>query len=116
MRRLAYLPFSLAAGMIGSLVGRRAFRAVWERIADQAGPPSPSAPELPLGRVALAAALEAATLAACAAVARQLAARVFHRLFGAWPVSSRSRRLTSRAGATPPRAPARVQRRRSWPS
>lgn len=90
MKRVAYLPFSLTAGAIGSFVGRRAFRAVWERIAGQADPPSPSAPELPLGRVALAAALEAATLAAAAAVARQLAARVFHRLFGAWPIGSRA--------------------------
>ncbi|WP_249021401.1 DUF4235 domain-containing protein [Conexibacter sp. S30A1] len=90
MKRLAYLPFSVAAGAIGSFAGRRAFRAVWERISGQAGPPSPSTPELPLARVALAAALEAATLAAGAAVARQLAARVFHRLFGAWPVGSRA--------------------------
>jgi predicted component of type VI protein secretion system len=90
MKRLAYLPFSLAAGAIGSTLGRRAFRAAWTRISGQAAPPSPSAPELPLGRVALTAALEAATLAASAAVARQLAARVFHRLFGAWPVGSRA--------------------------
>ena len=45
-----------------------------------------------LRRVAGTAALEGATLGAATAVARQLSVRVFHYLFGVWPVKSKKKR------------------------
>ncbi len=88
MKRLVYTPFSIVFGVLGSLVGRRMFNAIWERVSAD---PKPSAqePEVSLGRVAASAALEGATLAAAAAVARQLSVRTFHWVFGVWPVKSK---------------------------
>ncbi len=86
MRKLLYTPFSLLFGVGGSLVGRRAFRALWASISSDPVPPSPQAPDASLVRIAATAALEGATLAAIAAISSQLAARVFHHLFGIWPV------------------------------
>ena len=85
MKKLIYTPFSIVFGIIGSLAGKRAFNAIWERLSAE---PKPSAkePEVSLGRVAASAALEGATLAAATAVARQLSVRTFHYVFGVWPV------------------------------
>lgn len=88
MKRLVYTPFSIVFGVIGSIVGRKAFNAIWERVSAE---PRPSAkePDASLGRVAASAALEAATLAAATAVARQLSVRAFHYVFGVWPVKAK---------------------------
>jgi hypothetical protein len=89
MKKLVYTPFSIVFGVLGSLVGRRVFNAIWERVSAD---PKPSAkePEVSLGRVAASAALEGATLAAATAVARQLSVRAFHWVFGVWPVKPKS--------------------------
>ncbi len=91
MKRLVYTPFSIVFGILGSVIGRRAFNAIWERVSNE---PKPSAtePDTSLGRVAASAALEGATLAATAAVAGQLSVRAFHYLFGVWPVKGNKRR------------------------
>ena len=81
---LAFMPFSIAAGVIGSKVGHRAFDAAWENLTD-APKPKPGAPNQSLMPIAVVAAVEAATIAASAAVAHELAARTFHYLFGSWP-------------------------------
>lgn len=86
MKRLLYTPFAIVFGVLGSRLGRRVFRALWTSISDDPAPPSPREPELSLAGVALSAALEGATVAATAAVARQLSVRAFHHLFGVWPV------------------------------
>lgn len=84
VKKLLYTPFSIAFGILGSRVGKTAFRTLWQRISDQPKP-EPRAPQS-LGRVAMAAAIEGATMATAAAVARQMSARTFHFLFGVWPV------------------------------
>jgi len=83
--KLLYKPFAIFAGVIGHRTGRTAFEAVWSHVGEDEKPPSPRAGRLGLAQVAGSAALEAATVAAIAAVFEQLAARVFHHLFGAWP-------------------------------
>lgn len=88
MKRLVYTPFSVVFGLAGARVGKKAFNAIWGRVSDEPKPPSAKEPELGLGRVAASAALEAATLAAATAVARQLSVRAFHHLFGVWPVKA----------------------------
>ena len=91
MKRLVYTPFSIVFGVIGSLVGRRAFKEIWGRVSAEPVP-SGKEPELSLGRVAASAALQGATMAAAAAVARQLSVRTFHYLFGVWPVKAKKQR------------------------
>jgi hypothetical protein len=83
--KLVYKPFSIFAGAISKKLGQSAFEALWARVGDGERPPKPTAGARPLARVATAAALEAATMAAAAAVVDQLAARAFHHLVGAWP-------------------------------
>lgn len=89
MKKLVFTPFSIVFSVLGSIVGKRVFKAVWGRFSDDPQPPSPKEPERGLGRVAATAALEAGTLAAVTAVARQLSVRTFHHLFGVWPVKGK---------------------------
>ena len=86
MKKLFFTPFSIVFGVLGSVAGKKAFKAIWGRVSDQPEPPSPKEPAESLGRIAASAALQGATLAATTAVARQLAVRSFHHLFGVWPV------------------------------
>jgi hypothetical protein len=91
MKKLVYTPFSIVFSRLGAIIGKRAFKAIWGRVSDEPKPPSPKEPERGLGHVAAAAALEAATLAAATAIARQLSVRAFHHLFGVWPVKAKRR-------------------------
>jgi hypothetical protein len=86
--KLLYYPFSILAGIIGARAGRKAFTALWGEISDSPKP-SPTAPDAGLTTVAVSAALEGATMAASAAVAHQLTVRLFHHLFGVWPVKEK---------------------------
>lgn len=82
---ILYKPFALIAGLAGTWLGKKTFRAIWRRIDSAPSPPSPEAGEASLLRVAGGAALEAATVAAIAATVDRLGATAFHHLFGAWP-------------------------------
>ena len=82
--KLLYKPFSLISRRVAARLGTGAFRSLWARIDDRE-PPQPTAEQASLGKVVAASALEAATLAAFAALADRAAATVFHRVFGVWP-------------------------------
>ena len=83
--KLFYIPFSLIAGILGARAGKKTFATLWDRISDE---PKPTAttPGAGMTEVAVAAALEGATMAASTAIAHLLTVRLFHHLFGAWPV------------------------------
>jgi hypothetical protein len=98
MKKLVYTPFSIVFGRLGAIAGKQVFRAIWGRVSDEPKPPSPREPEISLGRIAVSAALEGATLAAATAIARQLSVRAFHHLFGVWPVK-RKRKTADDAAA-----------------
>lgn len=87
--KLVYKPFSIFAKSVGTRLGKTAFDAVWDRVGPGPAPPSPTAGQVNLAYLAGSAALEAATMAAIAAVIDQLTARGFHYLIGAWPEKSR---------------------------
>jgi hypothetical protein len=82
--KLLYKPFSIVGRVVGARVGRSAFTALWDGITDSPKP-SPNDPEAGLLKITGSAALEAATLAASAALFNQLSSRLFHYLFGVWP-------------------------------
>jgi hypothetical protein len=88
--KLLYKPFSIVSGLVGARIGRKLFETVWDGVSDS---PKPSAGDPDAGLLALtaASALEAATLAASAALFNQLGARLFHHLFGAWPKTRREK-------------------------
>jgi hypothetical protein len=87
--KLFYTPFAIVAGVVGHRTGRTAFEAVWSRVGAEEIPPSPLTGRVSLVQLAGSHALEAATIAAVAAVTDQLVARIFHHLFGAWPENPR---------------------------
>jgi hypothetical protein len=82
--KLLYKPYSIVSKIIGARAGQKAFSTLWGRVSESPKP-SPKQPEVGLGRVAVSAALEGATLSATAAVITQLSVRLFHHLFGVWP-------------------------------
>jgi hypothetical protein len=82
--KILYKPFSLIAAAIGARVGKNAFRSLWSRFDDDE-PPKPEVERASLGKVVAAAALEAATLAAVAAIADRASARTFQHFTGYWP-------------------------------
>jgi hypothetical protein len=94
--KLFYTPFSIVFGIIGARAGRKAFEALWNGISDDPAP-SPKDADVGIGKVAVSAALQGATLAAASAVASQLSVRLFHHLFGVWPVKSKRGRAASDA-------------------
>jgi hypothetical protein len=80
--KFVYKPFQLVAHSVATKLGKSAFHTVWGRVGEGE---QPTAGHVSLPRVAAAAALEAATMAAVGAVVDQLTARSFHHLIGAWP-------------------------------
>jgi hypothetical protein len=87
--KIFYKPFGIISGVIGAKLGQRAFNSVWKNI-EPAPPPDATAGDAPLAKVVAAAALEAATMAAIAAIVDRGSASAFHYLFGAWPGTSRA--------------------------
>ena len=83
--KLLYKPFAIVAGVVGTKLGKRAFKSLWAQLDDSPEPPEATSGQAPLLKVASGAALEAATMAAIAAVVDRLSAQWFHHLFGAWP-------------------------------
>jgi hypothetical protein len=82
--KLLYKPFGIVAGILGGVIARRIFDAMWTRI-DDAKPPRATTELASLPRVVGAAALEGATFAATRAAVDRAGARTFHHLFGIWP-------------------------------
>jgi hypothetical protein len=82
--KLLYKPFALIASLVASRLGRGAFRSVWAKI-DAAPPPDPTQPQASWPKAVGAAALEAATMAAVAAVVDRASVNTFHHLTGIWP-------------------------------
>ncbi len=86
--KLLYKPFGILAGVIAARIGRKAFKQLWGKF-DEQDPPDPSVEEAGAGKVILAAAVEAATMAAIAAAVDRVSARTFEHLFGIWPGKNR---------------------------
>jgi hypothetical protein len=82
--KLFYLPFSIAAGLLGGLVSRRAFALAWGTIDDRK-PPTPTQRRAQVGKLALALALEGAVLRLTRGLIDYASRRGFAGLTGAWP-------------------------------
>jgi hypothetical protein len=83
--KFVYKPFQIVAHSIATKLGKTAFESVWGKVGEGERPPKPTAGRISVPKVAAAAALEAATMAAIGAAVDQLTARSFHHLIGAWP-------------------------------
>jgi hypothetical protein len=89
--KLLFLPFSIAAGLIGGLVSRRAFALAWGAVDDQE-PPKPQDPRARLGKLALALALEGAVFRLAKGLVDRGSRSSFARLTGRWPGETRDER------------------------
>lgn len=86
--KLLYKPLSLITGKVASKLGKATFHGLWSKLDDRE-PPKPTAADAGIGKVLQAAILEAATMAAFAALADRAAAHAFRHLFGSWPGEKR---------------------------
>ena len=86
--KLLYKPLSLISGKVAAKLGQSVFHGLWSKLDDRE-PPEPTAADAGIGRVLQAAVLEAAIMAAFAALADRAAAHAFQHLFGSWPGEKR---------------------------
>jgi hypothetical protein len=82
--RIFYRLFSKITGGIAARIGKATFKSVWSRI-DKEDPPKATHLDASLPKVVAGATLEAATMAATAAVVERATASTFHYLFGFTP-------------------------------
>ncbi len=88
MARVMFVPFSLVAGVLAGLIGKRLFEFAWGKVED-AEAPEPSHHDTPLAKVLLAAALQGLIFAVARAATDRGARRAFYRLTGVWPGEER---------------------------
>jgi hypothetical protein len=82
--RLFYKLFARITGGFAARIGKAAFKSLWSRI-DHEDPPKATALDASLPKVVVGATLEAATMAATAAVVERATASTFSYLFGVSP-------------------------------
>jgi Protein of unknown function (DUF4235) len=79
--RIIYRLFARITGGFAARIGKIVFKSLWERI-DHEDPPAATSLDASLSKVLVGATLEAATMAAVAAVVERLTASTFSYLFG----------------------------------
>jgi hypothetical protein len=84
MAKLIFKPVGLLAGLISGLIGKKLFQRIWGAI-DERQPPKPQQRLVPLGKLALALALEGALFRLVKGLAEHGSRQVFSRLTGSWP-------------------------------
>ena len=88
--RLFYKLFAKITGGIAARIGQAVFKGVWSRI-DERDPPKATTLDASLPKVVVGATLEAATMAATAAVVERATASTFSYLFGISPEPDKKR-------------------------
>ena len=88
--KLLYKPFAIVFGLIGGLLAKQIFKALWGVVDDQP-PPKPETRDAPLPKVLGAAALQSSTFSVTRAAVDRAGARTFQALIGAWPGSEKDK-------------------------
>ena len=86
--KLLYKPFAIFFGVIGGVLARQIFKALW-RVVDDQPPPKPQTRDASLPKVLAAAALESSTASVTRAAVDRAGARTFESLVGAWPAGEK---------------------------
>ncbi|HZO36133.1 MAG TPA: DUF4235 domain-containing protein [Solirubrobacteraceae bacterium] len=86
--KVIYKPIGVVLGLIGGILGKRAFNAVWKRV-DEEKPPKATTKETTIAKVVSAAALQAVIFKVTRVVVDRAGARGWERLTGSWPGEKR---------------------------
>jgi xanthosine utilization system XapX-like protein len=82
--KLLYKPFGIVFGIIGGLLAKRVFNAVWGLV-DTEEPPTPKTERATWPKVLGAAAAQGVTFSVTRAAVDRAGAKSFHHVTGAWP-------------------------------
>jgi hypothetical protein len=82
--KLLFIPFSIAAGFAGGLVGKKAFDFAWGRVSPHE-PPRPNEREVSLQELVAALALEGAIFRVSRGLAERASRVSYLRMTGSWP-------------------------------
>ena len=88
MSRILFAPFSIVAGLLAGLAGKRIFAGLWSLV-DKEEPPDPKHRDVSWAKVVLALLLEGAVFRAVRGVVDRGAREGFSRLTGVWPGETR---------------------------
>jgi len=86
--KFLFLPFSILAGLLAGLIGRKVFDQVWG-IFDEEEPPDSKHLEISWGKLLLAAAVQGAIFRAVKEATDHGSRRAFMTLTGTWPGDER---------------------------
>jgi hypothetical protein len=84
MSKVLFTPFSIAAGLLAGLVGKKLFEQLWG-VVDDEEPPDPKHRDVPWTKVIAALLLEGAIFRAVRGLVDRGARIGFSRLTGTWP-------------------------------
>ena len=84
MRKVLFIPFGVAAGVVAGMAARRAFEGLWQVI-DTDEPPQSRHQSAPWAKLIPASALQGAVFAATKSAADHCSREAFFRLTGLWP-------------------------------
>ena len=88
MVKVLFTPFSIGAGLLAGLLGKKVFSQVWGLI-DEEEPPDSKHRDISWGRLLLAGALQGAIFRAVKEAVDPAARRGFYRTTGTWPGEKR---------------------------
>jgi hypothetical protein len=89
MGKVVYKPFGIVLGILGGLVSKKIFEAVWG-IFDEEEPPKPTTRETNWPKILAAAAVQGVTFKMTRAVVDRGGAKGFNYLTGVWPGPERT--------------------------
>ena len=84
MARVLFAPFSIGAGILAGLLGKKIFEQIWGLI-DKEEPPHPEHREISVPKMLIALAIEGALFRVTRGVLDHWARRFFSRYTGTWP-------------------------------
>lgn len=85
---LIYKPIGIILGLLGGLVGKRVFAAVWSKI-DEEDPPKPTTEDTTWPKLVAATAVQGMIFATVKMLVARGGARAWSYVFGAWPGEKR---------------------------
>jgi hypothetical protein len=89
MTKLAFIPFSVAFGLLAGLLAKKVVELSWSAVDDQEAP-GPDDRDVPWPKLIAASALEGAIFGAARGAGDHLARGAFYRATGVWPGEDRT--------------------------